>query len=122
MTVKRPVHLRQSLQCLNTNRFQCTDITVAFVGMRRLYNSFSLVFLRTWNANGYFRSSISVFHSRQTHSFRTLHSEEKLYQLSLDFVQPIFQNIFSLSLSDDSSSQLAKRLHGCNSLQRLSVE
>jgi len=86
--------------------------------MRRLYNSFSLVFLRTWNANGYFRSRISVFRSKQTHSFRTLLSEEKLYQLSPDFVQPIFQNIFSLSVSDVSSSQLAT---ACSWMQQSSA-
>jgi len=65
--------------------------------MRRLYNSFSLVFLRTRNANGYFRSSISVFHSRQTHSFRTLHSEEKFLSAFTRFrstdISKYFQSI-----------------------------
>jgi hypothetical protein len=98
--------------------FQCTDITVASLDMRRLHNSFCLVFLRTLNSNGYFRDSISAFHSRQTHSFRTFLSEEKFYQLSLCLVQPIFQNIFSLSVLDVSSSQLANK---CSWIQQSSA-
>jgi len=119
---QKSVLLRQSLRCLNTNRFQCSDITAAFLGMRRLYNGFSLVFLRTWNANG---TSAAVFlcfiADKGIPSVRRFQKGNciSFHQISFNRYFKIF-SVYQFRML--AHHKWPVRVHECSTLHRLSAE